>query len=169
MKAMDTEKKICSENLFSVTESAYGPLYKEHALEQYKAYLQSINYTSKLKHTVNNYFLAINTLLVSAVGLSVARTDFFDPGVWHRIIPIAGIFLCLAWWYSTREYKSVNRVKFKILRCLEGQLPFALHTTEEKIILDESAPPYGYPSETIEPVVPWVFSVLYVLIFFFIS
>ena len=154
METMDIERKFVQRTFFLLQSRRMGRSTKEHALEQYKAYLQSINYTSKLKHTVNNYFLAINTLLVSAVGLSVARTDFFDPGVWHRIIPIAGIFLCLAWWYTTREYKSVNRVKFKILRCLEGQLPFALHTTEEKIILDESAPPYGYPSETIEPVVP---------------
>ncbi|MEK7081524.1 MAG: hypothetical protein AAB888_01000 [Patescibacteria group bacterium] len=166
---IDVEKRICEQNLYPNTKESYGSEYQKHALEQYKIYIQSIDSVSDLKHKVNSYFLTINTILLGAVGLSLKRDDFFDPGKWHGVIPFIGVILCITWWYTTRSYKQVNRVKFKILHCLEEQLPFAVFKTEWKVIREPSTAPRGYTSETIEPVVPWIFITLYILIFFFVG
>ena len=102
----NAQEKICRANLYSMPEESYGPLYRAHFLMQYRIYIASINKVSDLKHQVNNYFLTINTVLMTAVGISLTRDGFFNPVVWHTIIPIVGILLCLAWWYTTRSYKG---------------------------------------------------------------
>jgi len=156
-------------HLFSADEGEYGEEYNKHFLEQYKMYLRSLDYVSDLKHRINGYFLTIHTLLIGAVGLSLSREDFFDPMMWHTIVPVVGILLSLAWWYTTNAYKQVNQVKFAILHCIEAKLPLALYSTEWAIISKQGAKPKHYPSSHIEPVVPWLFMILYLLIFFFIG
>ncbi len=163
------QEKICRANLYSMREEEYGPLYQAHFLEQYKIYIASINSVSNLKHQVNSYFLTINTILITAVGISLTRDGFFDPAKWHTIIPIVGVILCLAWWYTTRSYKEVNQMKFRALYCIEERLPLALYKTEAEMINTENVPPGPLKSTVVEPVVPWAFIVLYILIFFFIG
>lgn len=163
------QEKICRANLYSATEEAYGPLYRAHFLMQYRLYIASINKISDLKHQVNNYFLTTNTVLMTAVGISLTRDGFFNPAVWHTIIPIVGILLCLAWWYTTRSYKEVNQMKFRALYCIEEHLPLALYKTEREMIDTKNIPPGPLKSAIVEPIVPWAFIILYILIFFFVG
>lgn len=162
----NAQEKICRANLYSMPEESYGPLYRAHFLMQYRIYIASINKVSDLKHQVNNYFLTINTVLMTAVGISLTRDGFFNPVVWHTIIPIVGILLCLAWWYTTRSYKEVNQMKFRALYCIEEHLPLALYKTEREMIDTKNVPPGPLKSAVVEPVVPWAFIILYILIFF---
>lgn len=163
------QEKICRANLYSVTKESYGPLYQAHFLEQYKIYIASINSVSNLKHQVNSYFLTINTILMTAVGISFTRDGLFNPLAWHTIIPGVGVILCLAWWYTTRSYKEINQMKFRALYCIEERLPLALYKTEAEMINTEHVPPGPLKSAVVEPIVPWAFIILYILIFFLIG
>ena len=162
------KENICQASLYSAPKDEYGGEYREHLLEQYKLCIQSIDYTSKLKHTVNNYFLTINMLLITAAGLSLSRGDLFDPSVWHTIVPIVGILMCVIWWISVRGYRFVNLAKFEILHCIEDNLPLSLYKTEWKVLRANRYNPYQSPI-FIEPIVPLLFMVLYILIFFFVK
>ncbi|MDO8572160.1 MAG: hypothetical protein Q7S11_00120 [bacterium] len=165
---MNIYKEICQQNLFPNSREKYGERYQDHVMEQYRLYIESINYVSDLKHRANSYLLTINTVLLTAAGLSLTKEEFFNPAVWHTVVPAAGLLLSFAWWYTTHVYKQINRVKFRILHCIEAHMPFAPYTTEWKIVEDTHSSPRKYPSEKIEPLVPWIFATLYLLIFFFI-
>lgn len=165
---MDPRKEaICQTNLYAATPTEYGEAYQAHFMEQYKLCIRSLDYTSKLKHTVNNYFLTINTLLVTAVGLSITNSTFSHPATWHLIIPFVGVLISIVWWSTTNNYKSVNEAKFEILHCIEGRLPLALYKTEWELLKGNRWSPHH--SMRLEPLVPWLFAGLYVLIFLFIK
>ncbi len=164
----DRKEKICGANLYQIPKDEYGELYKEHLLEQYKLCIQSLDYTSKLKHTVNKYFLTINMLLITAAGLSLSKENFFDPSVWHSVVPVVGILICIIWWASTRGYKLVNLAKFEMLHCIEQNLPLAIYKTEWEVLKNCKYSPYRTLT-AVEPIVPWVFGIFYILIFFFVK
>lgn len=58
------------QRLFSITEENYGAEYKAHLFEQYKLYIESAEKISDRRQSANNYFIAINTALISLLGLS---------------------------------------------------------------------------------------------------
>ena len=64
-------------DLFSKSEKDYGNNYKEHLFEQYKLYVESIEKTSDRRQHANNYFITINTALISLIGLSF-QIKFFE-------------------------------------------------------------------------------------------
>lgn len=163
----DEQEKVCLDSLHTARPEEYGEDYHEHLLRQYELYANSINIVSDLKHKVNSYFLGIHTILITAVGISVTKDFILYPNTWHIVIPIIGIFLSIVWWYTSRSYKEINRVKFKILHCIEERLPLAPFWIEYRIVKENGGRPRRYPSSYVEPIVPWAFVIFYVLIFFF--
>ncbi|OHA80321.1 MAG: hypothetical protein A2675_00705 [Candidatus Yonathbacteria bacterium RIFCSPHIGHO2_01_FULL_51_10] len=159
-------ERICRSFLYATTQSEYGALYQNHVLEQYKIYIGSIDYTSKLKHTTNNYFLGIHTLLLTAAGIALTKDGFFVGNAWHIVIPIVGAVLSGIWWHALRTHKMVNAAKFEILHCIESSLPLALYKTEwELLSAGKKNPHHGTKTE---PFVPFLFIIIYLFIFFFV-
>lgn len=168
MKNNRTEyKNICDTNLHKKNRREYGATYSDHFLEQYKVAIQGVDYTSKWKHIVNNYFLTIHTVLLTAVGLSVARDQISMTVVTHQLIPIIGLFMAIAWWFMARNYNTILEAKFSILHCIEEHLPLALYTTEWEIMKSHYSNPRR--AALIEATVPFLFFVFYLLIFFFVK
>ncbi|HAT68373.1 MAG: hypothetical protein A2481_03180 [Candidatus Yonathbacteria bacterium RIFOXYC2_FULL_47_9] len=172
MQNNNTNKKqghqhICDINLDARGVDEYGSSYKEHFLEQYKILIQGIDYTSKWKHIVNNYFLTINTILLAAIGLSAARDQVAMPAVTHQIVPAIGVFVAIAWWITVRGYNDVLEAKFSILHCVEERLPLALYKTEWEILKAF----YKNPNRLarVDASVPIIFATLYLLVFFFVK
>ena len=62
-------------DIFMNSEKEYGNDYKSHYLEQYKIYLEGIEKISDRRQSANNFFLTINTILVSILSLSF-QSDF---------------------------------------------------------------------------------------------
>jgi len=62
--------------LFSKTEREYGVNYHNHLFEQYKFYIESVEKTSYRRQCANNYFVTINTALISLIGLSLQINVF---------------------------------------------------------------------------------------------
>ncbi len=166
---MSKEENIYDPMLYSVEKDVYGDRYKEHVMEQYKIYIESINYTSSLKHKANSYFLTIHTLLLAMTGMSFTNVYFSAPEAWNIIAPLIGLLLSVAWWQMTRAYKKINQIKFRILHHLEKQLPFALYTAEYKIVKGEDVHMRKYHLHNMEPIVPVVFMLLYISLLLFIG
>lgn len=167
MKNKPSEKNtICDKHLHQKSKREYGASYRDHFLEQYKVAIQGVDYTSKWKHIVNNYFLTIHTVLLAAIGLSAAREQVAMPMVTHQLIPIIGILMAAAWWFTARNYNATLEAKFTILHSIEIHLPLAIYTTEWELLKSFMGNPYR--AALIDGIVPLIFFALYSLIFFFV-
>lgn len=159
-------KKICEENIYPVTEKEYGVHYKEHFFRLYQMYIESVAYTSNMKLRLNRFFLAINTALLAAIGISASRDIIsLDTPAIHMSIPVGGIAVALIWWATIYSYKQRNVIKLHIIHCLEKHLPLSLYSTEWKLMQADhnSFKQYFF---RIELVIPWVFIALYTFLFF---
>ena len=166
-KNKKTSQDFCDINLHAKSVEEYGDKYQEHFLEQYKIMIQGIDYSSKWKYTVNSYFLTINTFLIAAVGISISRDQLVAVELAHKVIPIIGIFVAIVWMFISQGYNDVLRAKFAILHCIEKKLPLALYKTEWEIIKSSYSNPMR--ARLTESLVPLIFLVFFVIIFFFLT
>ncbi len=104
-----------TEDLFSKTEKDYGNIYKDHLFEQYKLYVESIEKTSDRRQQANNYFLTINTALISLIGLSFQFKIFENVNWIKALLVIVGIIICIVFWFLIRSYNQLNTGKFKVI------------------------------------------------------
>lgn len=164
---MKTDREsICQSNIFALSEAEYGDEYKEHFLQIYQQFVESINYTSELKLKVNTYFLTINTALITAAGFALSRGDIFDTSLWKYIVPLGGLLISLIWWAVTYMYKQRNIIKLLMIHCLEKRLPLSLYKTEWELMQANHHSVRKHFFQ-IDLFVPWVFVLIYILLFLF--
>jgi hypothetical protein len=164
-KKLTIEEKtdaVCRATIFSAEEASYGADYKKHLFEQYRMYVESVNYTSELKLKINTYFLTVNTALFTAIGLSLSRPNI-DSSVWHFMLPLAGILISFVWWGVTYSYKQRNIAKLKIIHCLEERLPLALYKTEWQLMNEAHNGSFKKYFFRIDLFIPFVFAISYLI------
>jgi hypothetical protein len=154
---MENESK-----LFQTKSTEYGDQYKQHLFEQYQLYVESAEKISDRRHSTNNHFIAINTALISLIGLSF-QTQIFQSVGWARpIIAAIGVIICVIFWFMIHAYKQLNTAKFNVIHQIESHLPLSLYKYEWEHPLKEGKDPKTYyPFSHIELLVPWVFGALY--------
>lgn len=150
-----------TEELFSKKKKDYGTSYKEHLFEQYKLYIESIEKISDRRQQANNYFLAINTALISLIGLSF-QFKIFENANWIKtLLAMVGIITCVVFWFLIRAYKQLNTGKFKVIHEIEKVLPLALYRYEWEILGRGEDKSKYYPFSHIELLIPWIFGLIY--------
>ena len=151
-------------DLFAKNEKDYGNDYKEHLFEQYKLYVESVEKTSDRRQHANNYFITINTALISLIGLSF-QIKIFENLSWIKsVLALVGIIICIVFWYLIRSYKQLNRGKFAVIHEIEKHLPLALYKYEWEILGKGKDNKKYYPFSHIELLIPWVFGIIYALL-----
>jgi hypothetical protein len=151
-------------DLFAKNEKDYGNDYKEHLFEQYKLYVESVEKTSDRRQHANNYFITINTALISLIGLSF-QIKIFENLSWIKsVLALVGIFICVIFWYLIRAYKQLNTGKFEVIHEIEQHLPLALYKHEWKVLGEGKDNKKYYPFSHIELIIPWVFGIIYALL-----
>lgn len=151
-------------DLFSKNEKDYGNDYKEHLFEQYKLYVESIEKTSDRRQHANNYFITINTALISLIGLSFQIKIFENLAFIKSILAFVGIIVCIVFWYLIRSYKQLNTGKFDVVHKIEEHLPLALYKYEWEVLGKGKDNKKYYPFSHIELIIPWVFGIIYALL-----
>ena len=147
--------------LFSISEKEYGNEYKNHLLEQYKLFTQSVEKTSDRRQQANNYFIAINTALISLIGLSY-QIKILENVPWFKIVLAAlGIVICFIFYYLIRSYKQLNTGKFAVIHEIEKHLPLSLYKYEWQILGEGKDKSKYYPFSHVELWIPWIFGALY--------
>ncbi len=158
--------------LFAKTLQEYGEEYNSHYFEQYKLYVESIEKTSDRRQHANNYFITINTALISLIGLSF-QVKILDDAPWIKLIfSIVGIIICVVFWFLIRSYKQLNAGKFAVLHEIEQNLPIALYKHEWKVLGEGKKNEKYYPFSHIELLIPWIFGSIYIFLLgslFFLS
>jgi len=153
-----------SKNLFSKTKKKYGNEYEKHLFEQYQLYIEGAEKISDRRQNANNYFITINTALITLLGLSF-QVNFLDSLVWMRsLISGLGIVICIIFWFLLRSYKQLNTGKFKVIHEIEKQLPLALYDYEWKILGEGKDEKKYYPFSHVELLIPWVSGLLYLIL-----
>ena len=134
----------------------------EALIEQYKLFVGTSERLVARRQVVNTFFLSVNTLAVSAVGL-MAKEVQTSPLVAIGVvaISIAAIVLCVAWKTLVRSYAQLNRGKFAVIDRLEDRLPAALFRAEWAALGAGKDPKSYKPFTHTEAVVSNIFMVIY--------
>lgn len=148
--------------LFNPIEKDYGQSYREHLLAQYQLYVENMGKISDRRQNANNYFITINTVLISFMGV-LFQAKIFEPIPWIKsLIALVGIIICVIFWFLLRSYKQLNTGKFKVIHEIERKLPIALYDYEWKILGEGKDGKRYFPFSHIEMIIPWVFAIVYV-------
>ena len=164
MAEPEDEKSQLETKLFVSDSSKYGDAYIEHLLEQYKTYIQSIENISDRRQKSNEFFVGLNTGLVTLLGFLASETFFDNTGIVVSVSALAGITFCYLWYRMVRSYQGLNSGKFEVVHTIEKRLPLALYDTEwEALGRGEDHKKY-WPFTHIEKIVPWIFVAIYSVI-----
>ncbi len=149
------------DDLFSKNEKEYGAEYKNHLFEQYKLFIDSVEKTSDRRQQANNYFITINTALISFIGLSF-QINLFKSLPWLKILfAVLGIIICFIFYFLIRSYKQLNTGKFAVIHEIEKHLPLALYRYEWQVLGEGKDKSKYYPFSHVELLIPWIFGILY--------
>ena len=154
--------KLASE-LFIAKEKEYGENYKQHLLEQYKLYVEMADKISSRRSKANTFFLSVNTLLVTAIGiLSKLESSFLTLNLWWVFVTsFAGILFCWTWLTTIISYTHLNSGKFKIINTIEQKLPLAMYRAEWSYLKPKNKVKRYKQLTVVELWVPKIFAIVY--------
>lgn len=130
-------------------------------LELYKLAVEMADRVSARRTFANTFFLTINTVLLAFISTG--------PQGLLWLVALGGIALCATWWVLLKSYRDLNEAKFSVITSLEGKLEVKAFSDEWKKLKEDR--PKSWRSRhaefsTVERVVPVIFAVLYVVVFF---
>ena len=106
---------------------------EEHSevFELYKLMVASSESLVARRQGVNTFFLTINGLVLTAVGLFIrngGNTGLQAGGIF--VLTLVGIVLCYAWWSLLQSFGKLNSGKFTVINSLERQLAASIYAAE---------------------------------------
>jgi hypothetical protein len=111
----------------------------------------------------NDFFLAVNTGLVAALGLGFTKLEP-HPGAFLLPVAIAGVTICYFWYRLIRSYKGLNSGKFEVIHLIEQRLPLRLYDAEWNLLSRGEDRAKYWPFTHVELKVPWIFVSVYVAV-----
>lgn len=151
-------------SVLKIAEKEYGQEYKNHLLAQYQLYVESAEKISDRRQNANNYFITINTVLITFLGV-LFQVKVLNNIFWVKfLISLIGVVICVIFWYLLRSYKQLNSGKFKVIHEIEQKLPLALYDFEWHVLKEGKDKNIYYPFSHIEMIIPWVFGVIYIVL-----
>ena len=131
----------------------------EMIFEQYKLYVNTAERVSDRRQSANNFFLTINSILLSFSGY-LSATKIRD---WYFLIAITGIVISFFWLKIINSYKQLNSGKFKMIHKIEEELPIKLFKDEWEYLGRGKTKEY-VKLTVVERGVPITFMLMYLVI-----
>ncbi len=160
------EKPDIEKILFISASEKYGDKYIEHLLDQYKIYINATEKISDRRQKTNEFFLGLNTGLVTLLGFIATRANAQEISFILGLSAIAGITICYLWYRIIASYKGLNSAKFKVIHAIEMRLPLALYDTEWEMLGRGKDKKVYWPFSHIELHVPKIFILIYLALMF---
>ena len=92
--------------------------------DEYKLFVENTSLFSERRQTISNTYTAVNSLLLTAIGLLIRDAGFIFT--WKMLLPLplilAGIVICLWWRQLIQNNKSLVSLRIRILRKMEDEL-----------------------------------------------
>ncbi len=151
-----------------MTETPDNSLFNQHAdandkqilLEQYKLYVGSANQTSGHRSQANTLLLSTNTVLIGFIAGVLEFTSIPLTPYWIVFACIAGVLLCISWFFLLQSFRTLNSGRFAVIHELETKLPARIYTREWEIVMSRKV---KYIRQTnIEQIIPIAFCILYI-------
>ena len=137
---------------------------KKTLFDQYKLFVDTMEKAVARRQTVNSFFLAANSILLSALGVMGKQAHTDKNALWVAVpLAAAGILLCILWRGIIGNYRVLNGAKFDVIHGLEHHLPAALFEAEWAVLTEGPASKKYTPISKTEGRVAIVFVVLYAL------
>lgn len=137
---------------------------KQTYFEQYKMLVDSAEKVSDKRMSANNYFLTVNTALISLTGLLITSKVLLLNFNAMKLVGVLGLIICVVWFFIVLSYKQLNSGKFAMIHRIEKKLPLHLYA-DEWVELGEGKDMKKYiPLSHIELTVPVVFFILYLIL-----
>lgn len=133
----------------------------EIILEEYKLFVQMMDSNSNRRNQVNRFYLTVvaSSYFVFPLVLKNGITNYYFLA-W---IGILGVVLCMVWFLTLYEYRTLNWAKFKVISDLEKRLPVQSYDLEYKYLKEKK---YIVLSK-FEQSVTIVLSIPYLILFFY--
>jgi hypothetical protein len=139
--------------------SQYGAEYKSHLLEQYRLYVEMADHVSDRRDKANSFFLAVNTALLTAMGLILSNKGW---SLFAAAPAAPALILCFFWMRLIDSYRQLNSVKFQVIGKLERALSSAPYAHEWELLGKGEDPRKYRPLTHLERYVPLIFALLYI-------
>lgn len=160
--------------LFRADPNGYAADYQHHLFEQYKLYVESADRISSRRDKANNFFLAVNTALLTIVGVSGSIAPLRQSADGRSLldsetampvilVALAGLLVCATWYRLVRSYRDLNSAKFRVIHEIEAHLPLAVYDAEWEVVGRGERPKLYQPFTHLEARVPAIFAVVYLL------
>ncbi|MHA1279836.1 MAG: RipA family octameric membrane protein [Candidatus Helarchaeota archaeon] len=152
------------EELVQVEKEGYCDQYENHCIKQYEIYVGLMDKTSERRIECNKYFISLNSLLVSLIG--IANFSGFFPNIriiWLIITTLFGGVLNIIWIAMLTSYSNLNEARFHIIHLIEEKLPLLIFKKEWDYVNTEQKQKYSLLSKE-EKNVPLLFIGLYGLL-----
>jgi hypothetical protein len=137
--------------------------------EEYKLFVDDTARLSDRRQTVSNIYVAVNSLLLAAIGLLIKELGATGP--WTLLLPLplitAGIAISLWWYRLIRKYKELVGLRIDSLRDMEDKMPDSvkMYHAEDKLYPraedDKMISGKGLNFSDLEARLPMLFVVLY--------
>jgi hypothetical protein len=157
-------------SLWGKSEAQYGDNYNPHLLEQYKIYLDMADKISERRHITNNFFLTLNTGIISAIGIF----GFFEKDKmtinkdYVFFLTISLLIFCYVWYRLIRSYKDLNSAKFKVIHEIEKKLPIRPFDSEWEALGRGKDTRLYLPFSKVEKFVPLIFGTIHFIIMLYL-
>lgn len=161
--------------LHALDQSRYGEPYRQHVFDQYKIMVESIEKNSDRRQNANNYFVTIQVALFTLVGLTFSLGSVITKLGARIVVSIAGIAVCVIFYYLLRSYKQIATGKFSVIHEIENQLPMRIYAYEWFKLKEGKDKKTYFPFSHVEMNLPWIFGFGYLafavmsIVFFFSS
>jgi hypothetical protein len=132
-------------------------------LEQYRIYVEMSDRVSSRRGIANTFFLTLNTLIFTVVGLFWQHRPTADE--WLLALPaFVLVAQCVAWFWILRSHQQLNSAKFAVIGVLEENLPASPYWLGEWSALGKGADKRLYwPLTRLEQLIPLLFSMAYII------
>lgn len=110
----------------------------------------------------NKFFLSINSIVAGGLLFINERVENIET-VSIIFVAAFGVVVCLVWFLTILDYKTLNGAKFQLIQKIENDLPIRFYTDEWKL-LNNKKPWYSkYKTfSKLELFLPIAFIVLYI-------
>ncbi len=140
--------------------------YEDHALEQYKLYVEMADRIATRRQAANTFYMSLNTVLIALASYakSATSTEWF----FYFITSVSGLVICYIWFRLVKSYKNLNSAKFKVVHAIEVELPLKLFDAEWEAVGRGKDKNLYHPFTSLELRVPWVFGAIHSLVVIYV-
>jgi hypothetical protein len=136
-------------------------------MEQYKIYVEMTDRISSRRNWTNIFFLTLHAIVVGVMGLSLSRSPYI-PQIGLLLMPLMGLLiLCYAWGRLAQWYRHMLATRHIIINQLEQRLPSSPSSAADRQELSKEG--YFNPLNRMEKTLPFVFGILYIFSFTYVT